>query len=110
MLRMTSVEGVSDYITGVHTVTTQLKRNEEKILRSLTDMFENVVYAIEESNNLTELFIDELVGSLLTHEQRRKLKKKESLEEALQAKVVLEEKKALYVQKTQHACDRGGHG
>jgi C4-type Zn-finger protein len=106
MLRMTSVEGVSDYITGVHTVTTQLKRNEEKILRSLTDMFENVVYAIEESNNLTELFIDELVGSLLTHEQRRKLKKKESLEEALQAKVVLEEKKHyMYKRHNMHATE-----
>jgi gag-polypeptide of LTR copia-type len=71
----------------------------EKILRSLTDTFENMICAIEESDNLTELSVDELVGSLLAHEQRKKkLKKKESLEEILQAKVVLEEK-ALYVQK-----------
>ena len=50
-------ESVSDYITRVHTVVNQLNRNGEmlpetrvveKILRSLTDNFENVVCAIEE--------------------------------------------------------------
>jgi transcriptional regulator with GAF, ATPase, and Fis domain len=109
MLRMNNTKGVSDYITRVHTVMNQLKRNGEslskqrvmeKILRSLTNMFENVVCAIEESNDLIELTVDELVGSLLAHEQRKNLKKKETLEEVFQAKVVLEEK-ALYVQKAQ---------
>jgi hypothetical protein len=76
---------------------------------SLTDMFENMVCAIEESNDLAELTVDELVGSLLAHEQRKNLKKKETLEEALQAKMVLEEK-TLYVQKAQQACSRGGCG
>jgi C4-type Zn-finger protein len=107
MLRMNNTEGVSEYITRVQTITNQLKRNREslseqrvveKILRSLTDTFENMVCAIEESKNLTELIVDELAGSLLAHEQRKNLKKKETLEEALQSKVVLEEK-ALYVQK-----------
>jgi hypothetical protein len=68
----------------------------EKILRLLTDTLENVICVIEESKDLAELSIDELTGSLLAHEQRRKLKKKESLKESLQAKVVLEEK-MLYV-------------
>jgi gag-polypeptide of LTR copia-type len=54
MLRMNNTEGVSDYITRVQTITNQLKRNGEslseqrvveKILRSLTDTFENVVCA-----------------------------------------------------------------
>jgi gag-polypeptide of LTR copia-type len=72
------------------------QRVVEKMLRSLINTFENVVFAIEESNDLAELTIDELAGSLLAHEQRKNLKKKETLEEALQAKVVLE-KKALYV-------------
>jgi gag-polypeptide of LTR copia-type len=107
MLRMNNTEGVSNYITRVQTVTNQLKRNEEsllvqwvveKILRSLTDTFKNMVCAIEESKFLAELTIDELNGSLLAHEQRKNLKNKETLVEALQAKVVLEEK-ALYVQK-----------
>jgi gag-polypeptide of LTR copia-type len=105
MLRMNNTEKVSDYITRVHTVTNQLKRNGEslsklrvveKILRSLTNMFENMVCVIEESNNLTELTVDELASSLLAHEQRKNLKKKETLEKAFQVKVVLE-KKVLYV-------------
>jgi hypothetical protein len=80
----------------------------EKILRSLTDTFKNMVCAIEESKDLAELFVDELAGLLLAHEQRKKLKKKETLEEALQAKVVLKEK-AMHVHKTQQARDSGGH-
>jgi hypothetical protein len=73
----------------------------------LIDDFENIVCAIEESKNLNELSVYELSSSLMAHEQRNKLKKKESLEEALQAKVVLEEK-ALYVQKGQ-VRGQGGH-
>jgi gag-polypeptide of LTR copia-type len=115
---MNNTEGVSDYITRVQTVSNQLKRNGEnlseqrvveKFLRSLIDTFENVVCAIEESKNLPELSVDELVGSLLAHEQRKKLKKRETLEESLQAKMVLEEK-ALYVQKAQQTRDHGGRG
>jgi hypothetical protein len=81
----------------------------EKILRSLTDTFKNMVCAIEESKDLTNLSVNEFAGSLLAHEQRKNLKKKEILEEALQAKVVLEEK-SLYVHKAQQACGRGGRG
>jgi transcriptional regulator with GAF, ATPase, and Fis domain len=118
MLRMNNTEGVLDYIIRVQIVTNQLKRNREslseqrvveKILRSLTDTFKNMVCAIEESKELTELSVNELASSLLAHEQRMNLKKKETLDEVLQTKVVLEEK-ALYVQKAQQACDRGGRG
>jgi gag-polypeptide of LTR copia-type len=78
MLRMNNTEGVSNYITRVQTVTNRLKRNEEclseqrvveMILRSLTDTFENVVCAIEESKDLEELTVDEIAGLLLVHEQ-----------------------------------------
>jgi gag-polypeptide of LTR copia-type/Zinc knuckle len=114
LLRMNSTEGVSNYITRVQTMSNQLKRNGEnlseqrvveKIFKvTLTDTFEDVVWAIEESKNLVELSVDELVVSLLSHEQRKKLKKRETLEETLQAKVVLEEK-ALYVPKAQQTRD-----
>jgi hypothetical protein len=42
----------------------------EKILRSLPTKFDPVVIAIEESQDLTQLSVDELMGSVLSHEQR----------------------------------------
>jgi gag-polypeptide of LTR copia-type len=78
-------------------IVSQLRRNGEKlaenqvvkkVLRTLTDEFENIVYAIEELKDLSTLTIDELAGSLMAHEQRRK-KKHETLEEALQVKTSL---------------------
>ena len=55
----------------------------EKILRSLTDDFENVVCMIEEPKDLSMLTIEELVGSLEAHEQRKK-KKVKPLDQLLQ--------------------------
>jgi len=57
-MKMMESESVSDYITRVQTVVNQLNRNGEtltnarvveKILRILTDNFENIVCVIEES-------------------------------------------------------------
>ncbi|KAM1112737.1 hypothetical protein ACFX13_046412 [Malus domestica] len=42
----------------------------EKILQSLICNFEHVVTAIEESKDLEKMSTDELLGSLLVHEQR----------------------------------------
>ncbi|GJZ84260.1 hypothetical protein Tco_0649599 [Tanacetum coccineum] len=79
-MKMKEAEGVSDYITRVQTVVNQLKRNGEnlpdsriieKILWPLNEKFENVVCAIEEAKDLEELTIEELAGSLETHEQRK---------------------------------------
>ncbi|KAJ3692026.1 hypothetical protein LUZ60_012376 [Juncus effusus] len=127
-MKMKESEGVSDYITRVQTVVNQLKCNGEtlkdsrvveKILRSLTDNFKNVVCAIEESKDLEELTIDDLAGSLEAHEQRKKKKKKnESLDEALQAKMPIKDEKALYTQNFRgrgrgrggRSNDRGGRG
>ena len=56
----------------------------EKILRSLTNNFENVLCAIEESKDLATFTVDELAGSLEAHEQRKK--KEETPDQALQTK------------------------
>ena len=105
-MKMKDSENVSDYITRIQTVTNQLNRNGEmlpetrvveKILRSLTDNFENVVCAIEESKDLTKFTVDELASSLEAHEQRKK-KKEEPLNQALQTKASIKDEKALYSQ------------
>ncbi|XP_068487002.1 uncharacterized protein [Phaseolus vulgaris] len=77
-MKMKNSEDVSSYITRVQTIANQLKRNGEtltdarvveKIIRSLTDDFENIVCAIEELRNVEEMTIDDLAGSLKAHEQ-----------------------------------------
>ncbi|XP_078180787.1 uncharacterized protein LOC144574651 [Carex rostrata] len=97
-LKMKESEGVSDYITRVQYIVNQMKRNDEtlteacvveKVLRSLIGEFENVVCAIEESRNLVEMTIEDLTSSLEVHEQRKKKKKQQTLEEALQVKATL---------------------
>jgi len=86
----------------------QLGRNEEilptcrvveKILRSLTDDFENIVCAVKESKDLS-IFSEELLGSLEAHEQRRRKKNEESLNQALQGKETVKEKRVPYTQNT----------
>jgi len=103
---MKDSEDVSSYITHVQTVANKLKRNGEtltdarimkKILRSLTDDFENVVCAIEESRNLEEMTMM-ISRVLLKHmNNERKKKKQEVLEEALQTKMTIKEDKVMYV-------------
>jgi len=70
-LKMEDKEQVTEYITQVEKVANQLGRNGEvmpasrvveKILRSLTDDFESIVCAIEESKDLLVLSVEELVG------------------------------------------------
>ena len=62
----------------------------EKLLRSLTSKFEQVVAAFERSKNLEEISIEELLGLLQVHEQH--MQKKTGfivLEEALESKLTL---------------------
>jgi gag-polypeptide of LTR copia-type/Domain of unknown function (DUF4219) len=102
MTQIKNKESLSDYISRFQMIASQLRRNGEKlaenrvvekVLRLLIDEFENIIYAIEESKNLSTLTIDELARCLMTHEQRRK-KKQETLEEALQAKANLNDNKS----------------
>ena len=113
-MKMMESENVFDYITRVQTVVNQLNRNGEmlpetqaveKILRSLTNNFENVVCAIEESKDLATFMIDELAGSLEAHEQCKK-KEEETLDQALQTKASIKDEKILYSQNIQ-GRDRG---
>jgi len=80
-MKMKETKGVTKYITQVEIMVNQLARIREtlfasrvveKILRSLTDDFVNMVCAIEESKDLSTLTFEELVGSLEAHEQRKK--------------------------------------
>ena len=113
-MKMKESENVSDNITRIQTVTNQLNRNREmlpktriveKILRSLTDNFENIVCAIEESKDLAKFTVDELADSLEAHEQRKK-KKEETLDQVLQTKASIKDEKILYTQNIQG----GGRG
>ncbi|XP_027915951.1 uncharacterized protein LOC114175377 [Vigna unguiculata] len=80
-MKMKETKRVTEYITWLETVVNQLARNREtlsasqvveKILRSMTDDFKNVVCAIEESKDLSKLTIEELAESLEAHEKQKK--------------------------------------
>jgi len=57
-----------------------------KVLRSLTKKFEHVVAAIEESKDLYDYSFDELMGSLLAHEDRINRSHEKIEEKAFQVK------------------------
>jgi len=69
-------------------------------LEVVNQRLENIVYAVEESKDLTTLLVEELVRSLEAHKQWRRKKKEESLDQALQAKATIREKKVPYTQNT----------
>ncbi|GMJ05590.1 hypothetical protein HRI_004228200 [Hibiscus trionum] len=104
MLKMKTTENIDDYVSRVKAVANEMKRNGEalgevrvmeKILRSLIRKFGYVVVAIEESKDLTQMTIDELVGSLQAHEQKMKLNEEsENLEQVLQSKLHVNEGRA----------------
>ena len=94
---MKSSKSINDHVTRLKMVANEMKRNGEtlddvwvmeKLLLSLTRKFDYVVTTIEESKDLSMIFIDELVVSLQAHKQRMNQNDDtRKLEHILQSKV-----------------------
>ncbi|KAG6469652.1 hypothetical protein ZIOFF_070582 [Zingiber officinale] len=78
-LAMKESETVKDFFSKVVEIMNQIKccgdevpdkKVVEKVLRSLSQKFEHVVAVIEETKNLGEISVYELMGSLEAHERR----------------------------------------
>ena len=70
-------EPIVEFSSSISTLINQLKSNGEdydekrivqKILRSLPHKYDKLVMTIEEAKDLTRLTMDELMGTLQTHE------------------------------------------
>ncbi|XP_070044847.1 uncharacterized protein [Nicotiana tomentosiformis] len=89
---MKESECISDYCSKVKAVVNQLRRYGEdiqdvrvveKILRTLTPKFDFVVCAIEESNDLDSMMVEQLEGSLQAHEEKIKRRQEVLLKQLL---------------------------
>lgn len=76
---MNDSDSVNQFMSQIMNVVNQIKSNGEemldqkiigKILGSLPSEINSIVVAIEESKDLAQLFVDKLMGSLLSHESR----------------------------------------
>jgi hypothetical protein len=81
MMPMNDQEIIVEYLSRMLALTNLMKtcgetmtdRSKiEKVLRTLTEKFDHIVVAIEESNDLTTMKIEELQASLEAHELRVK--------------------------------------
>ncbi|TXG67366.1 hypothetical protein EZV62_008641 [Acer yangbiense] len=105
-LKMKESESVKEYFSRVIGVVNHMRtlgedvtnqKVVEKILISLPEKYEHIVAAIEESKDLTTLSVEQLMGSLESHEQRRLLRNDQSVESAFQIKLNLKQQKSDYV-------------
>lgn len=88
-------ESVQEYMTKVAAVVNQMRSYGEEVpermvvsqvLTTLTDKFDHIVAAIEESKDLSTYSFDELMGSLQAHEARINKKETKIEEKAFQAR------------------------
>ncbi|XP_070040323.1 uncharacterized protein [Nicotiana tomentosiformis] len=95
VLKMKKSECISDYCSKVKVVVNQLRRYGEdikdvrvveKILRTLTPKFDFVVCAIEESKDLDSMMVEQLKGSLQSHEEKIKRRQEVPLEQVLKTR------------------------
>ena len=96
-LQQEGSESIGDYFHRVNSIVHEMRRHGEKIedvrvvekiMRSLHSRFDYIAVAIEESNDLEDMSVEELQGSLQVYEERGLRKKKEegkTMEQALQA-------------------------
>ncbi|XP_048494374.1 uncharacterized protein LOC125494702 [Beta vulgaris subsp. vulgaris] len=102
-LSMEKKESVQEYLSRVSSIVNQMTSFGEvisdstvvrKVLRSLTNKFSHVVAAIEESKDMSSYGFDELMGSLLAHEDRisRSYEKEEEKDFQVQEKFFSEVK------------------
>lgn len=107
-MRMKENESMKDYSIRFLELVNQMKahgedrterRIVEKILISLTEKINLMVVVIEETKDLSSLGVQELLGSLKSHEQRLEQHSKKLIESAFQSKLIVNaknhEKKAL---------------
>ncbi|TXG57853.1 hypothetical protein EZV62_015682 [Acer yangbiense] len=95
---MKDFESMKDYFSRVIDVVNHMKtsgenitdqRIIEKILISLPEKYEYIVAAIEESRDLSTLSMQQLMSSLLSHEQRRLRNNDQFVKNALQSNLNL---------------------
>jgi hypothetical protein len=96
-MSMKDTETVDQFMTSVKHLVHQIRSQGEdipdqkiveKVLRSLPEKFNMVVVAIKESKDLTMFTIDQLMGSLLSHEARLQ-RENTSLESSFQMKATI---------------------
>eukprot|EP00253_Pinus_taeda_P013542 PITA_13542 len=84
------------------------QKNVENILRSLPTKFDGVVFAIEESKDLTQLSVNELMGSLQSHEQRINRYSEKSIGKAFQERGnIFKDKSGSSHEKSKNTFGRG---
>nr|XP_009777909.1 PREDICTED: uncharacterized protein LOC104227368 [Nicotiana sylvestris] len=117
---MKESECILDYCSKVKAVINQLRRYGEdienvrvveKILRTLTPKFDFVVCSIEESKDFDSMTVEQLEGSLQTHEEKIKRRQEVSLEQLLKTQASFKDYggEKSYRGNTR-GRGRGGHG